>query len=322
VNRSDLSHYALSGCLASALLAGCSGSQPPIGAPGAMPQTSAVATHADRGKSWMKPGISSGSDLLYVADNEGRAFVLTYPQGDLVGQLDFPYSGNSGGLCSDSNGHVFVPDMYEIVEYAHGGTQPTATLDDDYIPMGCSVDPTTGNLAVTNRSFSGGRGNVAIYADAQGDPTYYSDSEMLDYNYCGYDNRGNLFVSGSDTSTFAELPSGGGAVESITLNKTIYGSQVQWDGRYITVQAEDWIYRVSVSGSAGTIVGRTRLKDLNPNSVSQSWIQGNTAIAPVGHNNDRFGFWKYPHGGKAFAIVPLGRKANLIGATVSVDGSH
>jgi uncharacterized repeat protein (TIGR03803 family) len=33
---------------AASLLAGCGGSQPPIGTPGAMPQTSAIATHADR----------------------------------------------------------------------------------------------------------------------------------------------------------------------------------------------------------------------------------------------------------------------------------
>ena len=52
---------ALSICAVAALLAGCSGSQPPIGATGAMPQTSAVATHADRGKSWMLPGTSSES---------------------------------------------------------------------------------------------------------------------------------------------------------------------------------------------------------------------------------------------------------------------
>ncbi|MGC1985542.1 MAG: hypothetical protein WA668_09155, partial [Candidatus Cybelea sp.] len=42
-----LSRYALSGGVAVALLAGCGRSQPPIGAPGAMP-LSAIAAHADR----------------------------------------------------------------------------------------------------------------------------------------------------------------------------------------------------------------------------------------------------------------------------------
>jgi hypothetical protein len=42
-------HIALGIAVAAALLAGCGGSQPPIGAPGAMPQTSAIATHAEPG---------------------------------------------------------------------------------------------------------------------------------------------------------------------------------------------------------------------------------------------------------------------------------
>ena len=36
----------------SALLAACGGSQPPIGAPDAMRQSRAVATHAEHGGSW------------------------------------------------------------------------------------------------------------------------------------------------------------------------------------------------------------------------------------------------------------------------------
>ena len=46
------------GIRAAALLAACGGSQPPIGAPGAIPQSPAIAQHATRGKSWMLPGAS------------------------------------------------------------------------------------------------------------------------------------------------------------------------------------------------------------------------------------------------------------------------
>ena len=53
--------------VAAALLAGCGGSQPPIGAPGAMPQSQAIASHAARGKSWMLPEAAP-TELLYVAD--------------------------------------------------------------------------------------------------------------------------------------------------------------------------------------------------------------------------------------------------------------
>jgi hypothetical protein len=78
----------LSSCLSVYVLAGCGGSQPPVGAPGAMPQTSALATHADLGKSWMAPKAKS-DDLLYIAAGpvDGRVYVYTYPKGRLVGTL-------------------------------------------------------------------------------------------------------------------------------------------------------------------------------------------------------------------------------------------
>lgn len=40
--------HALFSCAAVALIAACGGSQPPIGAPGAMPESRAIATHAER----------------------------------------------------------------------------------------------------------------------------------------------------------------------------------------------------------------------------------------------------------------------------------
>src|SRR5580704_9380706 len=129
--------YALSIC-AAALLAGCGGSQPPIGALGAMPSRPAT--------------ISGGSSsaLLYISSpSNGNVYFLTYPKGKLVGTLtgfQEPF-----GLCSDTAGNVFIPDSEagDVVEYAHGGTSPIVTLNDvGYLPADCSVDPLTGNLAV------------------------------------------------------------------------------------------------------------------------------------------------------------------------------
>jgi len=52
------------------MLAACGGSQTPIGAPGAMPQSRAIATHAQHGGSWMLPE-AKGRDLLYVRGKSG-----------------------------------------------------------------------------------------------------------------------------------------------------------------------------------------------------------------------------------------------------------
>jgi hypothetical protein len=61
----------LSLSVAAVLLAGCGESQP-LGAPGAMPQSRAIATHAERGKSWMLPKAKS-EDLLSMVN-----FTLDY----------------------------------------------------------------------------------------------------------------------------------------------------------------------------------------------------------------------------------------------------
>ena len=61
----ELSRFALVVCLAAAMLAGCGGLQPPVGAPGTMPQRLAIATHAE--------GIPRGWILLSHGDAYGGA---------------------------------------------------------------------------------------------------------------------------------------------------------------------------------------------------------------------------------------------------------
>ena len=119
------SRYALTRCVAAAMLVGCGGSQPPIGAPGAMPQASRIPAQADHGRSWMLPGTSG--DLLYVGC--GGVCIYTYPGSKAVGTLKvYPNS-----LCSDEGGNVFITSSVDygkgvIYEYPHGGTEPTQTI--------------------------------------------------------------------------------------------------------------------------------------------------------------------------------------------------
>jgi uncharacterized repeat protein (TIGR03803 family) len=60
MRRANLSYYAISSCVAAALLAGCGGSQPPIGAPGALPQTSGLAARANRTRYKILYSFSAG----------------------------------------------------------------------------------------------------------------------------------------------------------------------------------------------------------------------------------------------------------------------
>jgi len=82
---------------------------------------------------------------------------------------------NFTGLCVDAQGNVFVPTWQGesgtrgyVYEFAHGGSTPIATLSDPGGAFGCSVDLTTGNLAVTNNvapgsEFRSGSLDLAAY---------------------------------------------------------------------------------------------------------------------------------------------------------------
>ena len=56
------------------MLAGCGGSQPPIGAPAAMPQSLVLATRADRSGSWMLPEAKKRT-LLYLSGPTAATFI-------------------------------------------------------------------------------------------------------------------------------------------------------------------------------------------------------------------------------------------------------
>jgi hypothetical protein len=146
MKRLDFGRYVLNCCVAAAILAGCGGSQPPIGASGAMPQGSAIAAHADRSKSWMLSEAKT-DDLLYVTDaGKSNVLVFSYPQGKLVGTLAGSFS-NPAGECVDAKGNVWITNPNYagsgfIVEYAHGDSTSITTLQEPGAsPVGCSIDP-------------------------------------------------------------------------------------------------------------------------------------------------------------------------------------
>jgi hypothetical protein len=333
MSTGHVGRYALGMCASAAMLTGCGTSQTTVGIPSGMPPSAAWPSRAPLERPWMAPEAQS-DDLLYVSDNNGHVDVFSYPAGTRVGTL----SGFKApaGLCSDKRGHVFVTDTpaQDIVEYAHGGKKPIATLSDfGYYPDGCSVDPTTGNLAVTNYSskLNNGPGNVAIYAHAKGSPTSYADPAFNEYFFCSYDDRGNLFIDGVNSGTtqteFAALPMGGSSFTDIALDQKIgYPGAVQWDGRYVALEdvSSDVLYRVKVEGSGGTVVRTSHFRHQHADLLVQFWIAGPTIITPSGRiyrSSRSVGFWPYPRGGSATKVLQVAGATELFGVTVSLAKS-
>jgi len=322
--------FVFAAAVTTTILAGCGGSQPPIGALGALSQTSALASHAGRGKSWMLPGTSSG-DLIYATGGCGGACVLSYPEGRLVESVSISVGPTGlGGGCSDSAGNVFITNDAEVLEYAHGGTSPISTLS---LPgneaRACAIDPRTGDLAVV---FTGISADVAIFPNAQGTPSQY-DSHLTSL-YCGYDNAGNLFVSGysSEQVQLVELPSGSGTFNGLSISHRVgQPGQVQWDGNYITYESRGSddikVSRLVISGSRATIVGSTHFKG-GLRNANQSSIYGNVIVIPYSIRAGRvnkLGLWAYPKDGKSvrkFGNFGQGKLAQFMGVTVSRASSQ
>jgi hypothetical protein len=265
--------------------------------------------HADHNTSWMAPGANK-DDLLYISDQGSRdVYVFSYPQGALVGTL----TGfvNPRGECVDRTGNVWIVDLgsgptASVLEYAHGGTSRIRAIDikNEY-PYGCSVDRTTGNLAVTyfSDSYGSTQGAVEVYEHAKAHKIRrYVDASIYHYVLCDYDNQGNLYVDGFSAGSafeFAEIPSGSSSFTNITLNQGIDApGGVKWDGKYVAVGDldNDVIYQFTISGSQGNKVGSTPLN--GGSYVEQFWIQGldHRVIGPS-NGSASVMFWKYPAGG-------------------------
>jgi hypothetical protein len=345
--------YTLSSCVAAAMLAGCGGSQPPIGAPDAMTQSRAIGAHSDHSGSWMMPGATRIKKLLYISDIETNdVFVYNYATAAQVRQLtgfNFPQ-----GQCVDKIGDVWIANFanggsgVSVVEYAHGGTSPIATVIPESNPIGCSIDPRTGDLAVAMRSDA--YGEIEIWASPSSTPTTYVNPRCGALWSPGYDDKGNLFtvggINGSPPAKVCELPARGTALEPVrVLNKAIYDSTgIMWDGKYITLSDSE-----SFSRPAGTVVYQAVAAKATAGNATTLTIVGTTALADYCHfgsyiqqpfvvgkkntpeNNEQgtvviggnldcytvFDFWNYPNGGtssrhlKSSPLRPQGQSVSI-----------
>lgn len=206
---------------AAALLAGCGASQPPIGAPGAMPQLRPVLMATVHRR-----------DLLYVSSDLATN-VYTYPHGKLVSAL----GGSTGVICSNAAGDVFLSQVNVDVidEFQHGRSTPIAQLSEPFSsPQSCSADRISGKLAVVS---SAGEG-VAIFRPAKRHhwhlPRLYPLPEYL--FSCSYDASGDLFIDGrtkNNQIVLAEMVNGKSKFKNITLDYNLNYSRHRSVGRTI-----------------------------------------------------------------------------------------
>jgi len=322
--------------ISAALLAACSSAgtslapQAPLGAAPSGVRAGNAHSRFNNAGSWVSPNAASG-DLLYVSDARGSVYMYTYPAGKLVGLIRGFHS--PAGLCSDSKGNVFVVNTndLDVLEFKHGGTKSIQELNDfGHYPVGCAVDPKSGDVAVANyaSTLSLGPGSVSIFHGGHGIPSSYQNEAFNAYFFCGYDDKGNLFVDGADygsyNTKFAELAYGSSNLNSVTLDQTIgYPGGVMWDGKYLAVQDTytRTVYRFKMAGSKGTSVGSVNFKGNNTGLLTQFWLDGSSILMPFGtlpRAVRKVGYWPYPKGGPLSQSYGVKKSNELVGITISV----
>ncbi len=323
-----------------ALIAGCSGPQSvPSGSLEAQSRVATVvrdrAFAPDRGASWIAPAAKS-SALLYVSDLgtfdvNVYAFPSLKPAGKLTG-FDEPQ-----GECGDAKGNVWITSTGNetVYKYAHGATQPSALRSDPIgFPIGCAVDPASGDLAIVNfEDFSGG-GSVLVYKHARGAPAAYSNPKGLSSYFAAYDGKGDLYVSGTAKKTrtylLSVLPHDRTAMSSVAISggRLYFPGTVAWHGSTLVLgdqkckkKASSCFYELHVSGTTAKIAGTTGLTGAC--DVAQAWV-GKAQMAGGDYRYcggpSSADIWRFPSGGDPTA--KMGGLQIPVGAEVSAAGGR
>jgi hypothetical protein len=308
-----------------AILAGCGGAQSTV------PQATAGQDRAQQSSgSWILPEAMS-EDLLYVSSHD-KVTIYAYPSDKIVGKLTgFSYAI---GLCSDRNGDVWVTDdrSLQISEYAHAGTEPIAVLSDQDNPVGCAVDPSSGNLAAVNY-----HDNAFVYPHASGAPTIYTDTGFYDMQFCAYDANGNLYIDGDRHTDQGLAPPGmlwlsvsGTRLQRFKLEgRHRHGLRspggLQWDGKNVVIgytgESRNELYRFSGVGPIGKITKRFTLNDGGSIGADAPFLVYRDSLIgtySVGSNAYYIAWWPYPAGGPVVKQFKVTARFYPAGLAVSV----
>lgn len=306
---SGRSWYVIGTLAAAALLGGCNfgGSASPGFAPGASVGMSGSrgptlpfsgvkfvgSVRPDHGRSGDSPDAKSAPSLLFVSDNAGvglnhDVYIFTWPGLKLKRML----TGFSALAteCTDTKGNVYIAESgspYQIFEYSHTGDLLNTYNDSNGWPAGCAVNPTNGDLAVTNYigGLSGSSsflpGNVLIYSSPSLPPKVLQNPNEFNYYFVAYDRIGHLWEDGdSSDGAFVLSSCGKKSCKTVDLSgPTIHlPGALLWDAARGTLVVFDWgcsgrygyggacSYPVSASGVLGS---KTTYSNFNGGQVCE-----------------------------------------------------
>jgi hypothetical protein len=310
-----------------------------------MPQTSAIRTHADRGKSWMSPDTPNIKKLLYVSDAAtDDVFVYNYDSGEEVGKLtgfDDP-----GAQCVDKMGNVYIATESGLNIYSHAGHFIGI---EGYGPMtGCAFSRKQSGV---NYPYQGGPGVICI-PHPRRKMTLCNYDEAACYTMWpgGFDSDGPYVVEGETDGVVSICATGGGhqsikaalgedALAVLSFNGTIYApGSVMWDGKYLALTDQEaggayqtGIYQATLSRATLTSQGETILSDpcdsgltdviqpfiVGAKNTPNTKMQGTVVVGGNAFCPGTFDYWKYPAGGDPIKTLPSAPQ-EPVGQSVSI----
>jgi sugar lactone lactonase YvrE len=243
---SEFSRYVLGSCVAAAMLAGCGGSQPPIGAPGTVAKGS--QSREILKPSSLTPTYKVSGPLLYVANYGLNAAPLTIYDANANNPKPIATISkdiyNSRGVCIDGSGTLYVTNSGNsgtgwVSEYAPGQTKPLRMITKgiDY-PGYCALDA-SGDLWVANI----GGDDVTEYLKDSTQPHSTITTGLTYPIGIAIDHEGNLYVSNYRPYTAQNIQVYAPGAKS--PSRTITDGVTSPDG--IAVDAHDTLYVTTVA---------------------------------------------------------------------------
>jgi hypothetical protein len=282
-------------------------------APGGLASSTVPAAHrSGAARSWIDPQASR-ENLAYVADALSNAlFIFTYSP-NAMRYVGYVALGSTPlAECVDKAQDVWVVTSSSLLlEFAHGGTTPIATIGTgSLMPAGCSVDTASGDLAVAGADFNGGIGAAFIYKKAKGVPIDVVD-DQYELSDCAYDGKGTLYADRDVTTidlSVDVLPKGSKTFQTVTTNQTFRRpGGMQWAAPYLVVGDSDnnVAYRFTVSTNHISVADSITLEQTS--RVGLFAIYRKRIVAPQSSVDDvangLLSIYHYPQGGTRISTI-------------------
>jgi hypothetical protein len=305
-----------------------------------VPPTNRMTLRSTVGTHSIGAGSGSGPSTLFVVDygggtaKTGAVQLYKYPSLKYIGALPQPPGGFDfpEGACSDEKGNVYIANSGDTIdggsidEYSHAGKLLRDLGDPGGYPVGCAVDPTSGDLdVVTFVTFNHTAGGIEVYKHAKLPATLYTDPSIYYYTFAGFDDSsGTLYLDGleSDHSTFKYASMKNGTFTNIALTGATIGfpGVVQWSSKTQSMNVGDQdnaiVYQVDPNGK---VTGSTPLKFSA--DIAQAAIDGSRLIGPDVTYHE-VGVYRYPSGGNPISTFGNEQFLYPIAAVVSSRGNN